>query len=173
MIDLETLGTVPVSVILSIGAVCFNSLSNEIGPKLHIKINIQDSLNQGFTTQKSTIEWWGKQDSEASNLLEECVNSTITVRRALTNFQYFLMSNTDPEKVCVWGCGSDFDNVLLSSTYHHLNMMVPWKYNNNRCYRTVKSIFPDVMLERTGTHHNALDDALFQTQHLLKIFHNN
>lgn len=172
MLDLETLGVLPNSLILSIGAVAFNSLSKEIGPTLYEKINMQSSLDAGFKTQKATIEWWARQDVQATNIIEECVQSPTTVRDALMNFSKFIYTNTNCNEVCVWGCGSDFDNTILGSAYELLRMTTPWKYNNSRCYRTVKSLFPHVVLERTGIHHNALDDAKYQTTHLIKIFHN-
>ena len=44
-----------------------------------------------------------------------------------------------------------------------------WPYRNNRCYRTLKGLLPAIELERSGTHHNALDDAITQARHLQKI----
>jgi exodeoxyribonuclease VIII len=47
--------------------------------------------------------------------------------------------------------------------------MQPWRHWNDRCYRTVKSLYPDVKLERVGTHHNAVDDAESQARHLIAM----
>jgi inhibitor of KinA sporulation pathway (predicted exonuclease) len=33
----------------------------------------------------------------------------------------------------------------------------------------LKNLHPQVTLERTGTHHHALDDARYQAMHLMKI----
>jgi inhibitor of KinA sporulation pathway (predicted exonuclease) len=34
----------------------------------------------------------------------------------------------------------------------------------------VKNLHPEITMNRTGTHHNALDDARNQAQHLIDIF---
>lgn len=46
---------------------------------------------------------------------------------------------------------------------------VPWPHWNDRCYRTLKAMRPDVKMERTGTHHNAVDDATSQARHALAL----
>jgi exodeoxyribonuclease VIII len=48
-------------------------------------------------------------------------------------------------------------------------MPVPWRYSSSRCYRTVKNMRKDIVLERAGTHHNALADAESQAVHLMAI----
>ena len=69
----------------------------------------------------------------------------------------------------MWGNGAEFDNVILSQAYKNVEKEVPWQYYNNRCYRTVKNLFPHIEMERVGAHHNALDDAKSQAEHLLGI----
>jgi hypothetical protein len=44
-----------------------------------------------------------------------------------------------------------------------------WRSYNSRCYRTVKQQFPDITIVRSGTHHNALDDARAQAAHMVGI----
>jgi inhibitor of KinA sporulation pathway (predicted exonuclease) len=49
-------------------------------------------------------------------------------------------------------------------------MQAPWKFYNDRCYRTLKAMYPHIkMPKRTGTHHNALDDAISQVNHLILL----
>ena len=46
----------------------------------------------------------------------------------------------------------------------------PWTFWQERDLRTLKGLSPDLRIERSGTHHNALDDALHQArlvQHIL------
>ena len=45
----------------------------------------------------------------------------------------------------------------------------PIKYRNQRDYRTLKALYPDVIAEFTGTKHNALDDAIHQAKHAVAI----
>ena len=52
-----------------------------------------------------------------------------------------------------------------------VDMLKPWSYGKNRCYRTMKRIFGEnVPLVRQGVHHNGLDDAITQAVHLQEIF---
>ena len=69
----------------------------------------------------------------------------------------------------VWGNGASFDNVILSESYYRAAILRPWPFWKDRCYRTIKTIYPDVELVRSGTHHNALDDARTQAEHLIAI----
>ena len=69
----------------------------------------------------------------------------------------------------VWGNGADFDNPILAAAYRRLNMPLPWGAYAGRCYRTLKSLRPDIRLERQGTHHNALDDAVSQAEHAVRL----
>jgi len=69
----------------------------------------------------------------------------------------------------MWGNGASFDNVILSETYLRLGMKAPWPFWKNKCYRTAKGMYPAVEINRSGTHHNALDDARSQAEHLIAI----
>jgi len=163
MVDLETLGTRPGDAILSIGAVVFDR--NGISDEFYVAINPSDSKALGFKSQKSTIEWWGKQSPEAK---QAAFSGTETVKGALDSLDVFIRSQGYVD-IRVWGNGADFDNAMLSAAFNLVKMEIPWKFWNNRCYRTIKSQYPAIKLERTGTYHNALDDAKSQTVHLLSI----
>jgi len=69
----------------------------------------------------------------------------------------------------VWGNGADFDLPILAAAYKAAGGPPPWKPYNGRCYRTLKNLAPSIKLERQGTHHQALDDAVCQAKHLIKI----
>jgi hypothetical protein len=78
--------------------------------------------------------------------------------------------HTTQDSLQIWGNGADFDNVILSSAYRNTGHVTPWGTYKNRCYRTIKSANRHVAMARTGTHHNALDDAKSQAQHLIRIW---
>jgi hypothetical protein len=169
MLDIETLGTKPGSIILSIGACVFDSeLPESAWPTFYSVINRKISEGLGLTTDKATLDWWLRQTKDARRVLEEAEDidapSLFTVLR---NFNAWLQ---DYQPVVVWGNGSDFDNVLLTAAYTICNMRPNWKFTNNRCFRTLKNIFPGWCLEdRKGVHHNALDDALHQARSAANI----
>ena len=66
MIDLETLGVNPDSVLMTIGAVKFNPFSQaEPHAPLYLRCDIEEqSTTLGRTIDDNTLAWWGKQPQE-------------------------------------------------------------------------------------------------------------
>ena len=166
MLDLETVGNGKNSAIVSIGAVPFNANGIIEGNDFYREINLQSCFDEGLQADGSTIAWWMQQSEEARQVFDnnDKAEHLLIVLDDLRNW----MSKLQVKEV--WGCGSDFDNAILSNAYRKVGIAEPWKFWNNRCYRTLKSLFPGVKIDREGTvHHNALGDAEAQTKHLLKI----
>lgn len=174
MVDLETLGTTPGSVILSIGAVVFCPLSGLIKSEFLVNIDIGSSIYHGLTISTKTVGWWHGQKYEAKKAaLMPPQHLLCNVTSALTMFEDFIVENGGADAVNIWGNGSDFDNAILAKAFcvvHDKDEAQPWKFWNNRCYRTVKAGYPAIKIQRgKGTHHNALDDARAQALHLMKL----
>jgi exodeoxyribonuclease VIII len=74
-----------------------------------------------------------------------------------------------PNDCKLWGNGASFDNAILANAYAALKMEQPWAFWNDRCYRTIKAMHPKQKQQHLGTHHNALDDAISQAEHLIAI----
>lgn len=89
---------------------------------------------------------------------------------ALRDFSMWVMNHSIYGKPSVWGNGAGFDNVLVSSAYEAIKVPKPWGFSQDRCYRTMKNEFPQVTMEREGTHHDALSDAVSQAKHLIAIW---
>jgi hypothetical protein len=168
MVDLETLSTASNAVMLSIGAVAFSAQSNELGPEYHNIVSLTSGLSYGLQQSEDTIVWWNKQSPAARKTLLASEKSKVDLKKSMEDFNKWL-SQFDLAKLRVWGNGSDFDNVILKSSYDATGVRMPWKFYNNRCYRTIKSLYKEVELAREGVYHNALDDAKTQAKHLLKI----
>lgn len=170
MVDLETLGTAPGSAILSIGAVFFDPETGALGAQFHEKITLASCEAAGLRMDAPTVLWWMEQSSEARQTVFFDGNA-IPLQPVLVHFSTFL-STADGglEKVRIWGNGAAFDNVLLREAYLAEGMIPPWNHWNDRCYRTLKNLRPDVKMERSGTHHDALDDAVSQARHACAIF---
>ena len=66
MIDLETLGVNPDSVVMTLGAIKFNPFQNEEPHSpLYLRCDIEEQSEKlGRTIDDSTMEWWGKQPKE-------------------------------------------------------------------------------------------------------------
>lgn len=166
MVDNETLGTGANSAVISIGACQFDPDTQSIGSTFHAIINKQSLLDLGCTTDQSTIDWWEKQSDEAKAGSYSYPNGT-DIRTVLLAFYDWM--GGEKSKATLWGNGSDFDNAQLAELYRKAGIPQPWAFWNNRCYRTMKNMFPGVSFQRHGTHHNALDDAVTQAKHLMLI----
>lgn len=170
MVDLETLGRRAGCSILSIGAVAFDAETGELGPELYTVVKVASCEAVGLHSDPDTVAWWEKQSPEAQKVLKQArsTRGNKTLDKALTNFNEYL-AQFDPKVVRVWGNGSDFDNAILINCYAAANLTAGWEFWNNRCFRTLKGLAPSVKLYRTGTHHNALDDAKTQALHAVKV----
>ena len=175
MLDLETLGTRPGSAVVSIGAVMFNREQSYVGPTFYQAISLENLIDVfGFAVSGSTIRFWLQQEDAARN---ELFKDTINVNAALMEFARFVTDSHEggvDKELQVWGNGAAFDNVLLREMYERMHLQPPWAFWNDRCYRTIKNerdkgknLAPNVA--SGNVHHKALDDALWQTYHLLNM----
>ena len=161
MLDLETLGNKPRSVIVAIGAVKFKD--GAITDRFYERVDAESCVAAGLKIDVSTVMWWLQQESAARL---EITKPGEHLSVALQRFSEWVFNE---EAVEMWGNGAAFDNVILSDAYDATGLPRPWKFWNDRCYRTMKSLYPQVPMERSGTHHNALHDAETQAVHLMAI----
>jgi len=164
MLDLETMGTSFNAPIVAIGAVRFDPKSEEIGETFYQLIDLKSCVDKGLLLDVDTVLWWMRQGDNARGQICNPSLERVPLEIALVNFGIWLKPDDK-----VWGNGVDFDNVILSTAYRRCNLEQPWKFWNNRCYRTIKNMQPDIELVREGTHHNCLDDAISQAKHLQVI----
>lgn len=163
MLDLETLGTRPDAAIISIGAVVFDPHSGELGNAFYQQVDMSSSLTTG-TVDGDTLKWWLSRGVAARRAITGPGDTLAAVLQAFTGFV------SQVPNAHVWGNGAAFDNVVLRSAYQSLNIEAPWAYNRDRCYRTMKGLYPGVSHIFDGVPHNALDDARNQAKHLCEIF---
>ena len=168
MLDLETMGTRPNAPIVAVGAVAFDMHTLELGERYYAVMDLASSVALGSVIDASTVLWWLDQSDDARSSLTR--GARYAASDLLNDFSVWLTNfSTDRESRRVWGCGPDIDCVLLSEHYMKAGIEVPWRFWNQRCYRTVKNLYPNVEQDpRTGKH-NAVEDAVFQAQHLFKI----
>ena len=160
MIDLETMGTRPNAPIIAIGAVAFDP--DGVHDEFYAVVDLADSVAEGGVMDPSTVLWWMKQSDEAR---AEFDRPGKPLGFALGDFREWV-SKYDISGV--WGNGASFDNVILSEAYRRMGNDAPWPFWKDRCYRTMKSL-SSIKMQRSGAHHNALDDARDQARHLLDI----
>lgn len=158
MLDIETLGRKAGCAILSIGAVMFNSRTDEIGNPFYCNIDLTTSMMAGFSIEKETLEWWRKQEKAAQDALsQQCFG----VAFVINNFKQFCETHK-VEKI--WCQGVAFDIPIIEAAFHIVGIEVPWKYNAPRDTRTAYDIcgFDTKSITREGVYHNAVDDCKHQ-----------
>ena len=166
MVDLETLGNSNTAVILSIGACMFYPTGEGVLPDpFEAFVDPQSCVSAGLTMDPSTVLWWmDDQRDEARIALMDKMDTAVPLRTALARFsEWFGQSKP------FWGNGATFDNVILRSAYTAVGLPCPWKFWDDRCYRTLKNLAPTVKLQREGVHHSAMWDAISQAKHLQQI----
>lgn len=162
MLDLETMGTNNNAAIIAIGAVAFDFEGN-LGEEFYWTVWLDSSVKAGGVIDASTVLWWMQQSDEAR---KEFAHGALDEKYVLEKLTDYLNRYDD---VKIWGNGASFDNVILANAYRRNDLNIPWKYYNDRCYRTMKNLAPHIKMEREGTHHNALADAISQAKHLQRI----
>lgn len=160
MIDLETFSTRSNAAIVSIGAVKFQD--DQILDTFYCTVDAMSCKQAGLHIDKETVAWWSKQSKEARDAL---LVDPQPLEQALNKFTAWFGTQSLP----TWGNGAGFDNVIMENAYRAIGQKRPWLPWDDRCYRTMKNLVNIPIEKRDGVYHNALDDALTQTRHLIKI----
>ena len=160
MLDLETLGTDPGCVILSIGAVRFDS-DGPTDDEFHKSISLASCTDAGLEIDVGTLEWWLGQDEAAREVLTGGHDLRETLHGFQTWYQY-----ADPDEI--WAFSPSFDCAILEAAYEAVDYRVPWSYRDERCARTLAALPGAVRTEGEAdeTHHDALDDARWQARNV-------
>ncbi|MFN3584868.1 3'-5' exonuclease [Phenylobacterium sp.] len=164
MVDLETMGTRPGSVICSIGAVAFDPVNGVMGSRFYRVIDQASCEAAGLTKDPATVEWWSRQSEEAREALARDPRPLFNV---LIEFASWWR---DVGGVELWAHGANFDEVLLSAAHRAVHVPVLWDFWNVRCTRTLYAaagVKPD---RAKGVHHNALTDAENQAEAVCRAY---
>ena len=162
MIDLETLSLDANGLIVSIGAVAFDS--DFIFDKFYAVLDRQAQIDTGAVVSPGTVDWWLEQEPAAQAVFKE-PQSNVALK--LGEFAGWLMRY---EVLGVWGNGAEMDNAMLAQMYRRHKFPVPWKHTASRCYRTAKNLkVPCELPAFDGVPHDALDDARYQAACLMHI----
>lgn len=137
MVDLETLGTNPNSVILSIGAVRFsrNERNEKYENNFYERISIDSCIEKKLDIDSTTMEWWKLQKEDVRyEALENPDRKPL--KQVLTEFSKWFGSETNK----IWGKGPSFDCSILANAYRKCDMEPPWKFWNERDVRTIMDL---------------------------------
>jgi exodeoxyribonuclease VIII len=183
MVDLETLGTIPGCVGLSIGAVVMDFDKMELAEEFYTVVSTPDSLESFLHVDPNTVKWWNDKSPDARRVLEDAkALDAPSLAQAMSAFNDWLLGVGASVRKCrLYGNGADFDNPILrvmwdAAKVEPFHAKPGAGFFGGRCYRTLKSLdelfgpaFAAPKLEREGTYHHALDDAKHQARHLMSI----
>lgn len=138
MIDIETLGTKPGSVIASIGAVAFDA--KEILHVFDVTIDMEDAQQHGLTIDAATVKWWLQQSESARGALTVNCWALEPALNGLSNFidcERRRAGVMDPNSIRIWAKPVMFDIPLLEAAYRATGIDIPWHYREPRYLRTL------------------------------------
>lgn len=156
MLDIETLGLAPGSVVLSAAAVTFTAAG--AGDTLFDgSIEVAGSLRAGLTIEPVTVAW---HIDDGSPGLARRASSYDGPRRAL-EVLFGVLATDD----LVWANSPNFDVVLLEAAARLCGLRWPWHHRNLRDLRTALAARPDFQRDSVpfvGTPHDPVDDCRHQ-----------
>ena len=169
MIDIETLGTGPNCVVLTVGAVKFNPW-NSVEPHSGFleRLDVDQQDHMGRKIDELTLQWWAKQDE---HIRQEALGDE--GRIALVDFCKKLnkwLVGCDK----IWCQGPQFDMVILEHLFEQFAVHKNWAYWQICDSRTIFNLMPgDPRKNLDGEqadHHSALADAYVQAVAVQKSF---
>jgi hypothetical protein len=159
MLDIETLGNTPGSIVFEVGAVLFDEKG--VLDTFHAFMPVAASAHRGFTIALPTLSWRADNGRSLNDIitmsgLEGSINDTmLRLAKFMDGVEQF------------WSKGN-FDYPLMARYFDSCNLNTPWKYGQVRELRTMLSEF-GIVTPKADISHNALEDALQQVELLLKM----
>lgn len=170
MIDTETLGRTPGSVVRSVAAVEFDPQTGETGRQKVWKIDLTDSIRYGFKVEASTLKWWMMQSDEARREFVEGAETPL--EDFLEDFMQFIAATDEGNDFTLWCLQLDFDVAMLRSMYSWYNLNVyrcdeevlPWDFRKVRDVRPYMDALDSAGLlpPKVADRHTPLADCLAQ-----------
>jgi hypothetical protein len=158
MLDIETLGTRPGAVILSVAFVSFADEARSV----QVNLTMADQQALGMEIDPATAAWWQTQSPEA---WAAATVNPVPIAAALPYFATWLQWATAGQDALIWCHGATFDAPLLGELYRRAGMEPPWKFWNIRDTRTLYDLAGvDVRQYAVPPPHVALNDAIGQTR---------
>lgn len=160
MLDIETLGTKPGCVVLTVGAVAFDPTTGQTSHPFYEAIEFKDAVLTGMVVEPDTYAWWQQQDAEARRQAFAGGQTLDAVVSAFTSWSRGLSVDH------WWAQGADFDFPIWEAAIKTSRGKVPWRFWQKRDTRTLYSVagFDSKNMPRDGTYHNALDDCMHQVR---------
>ena len=165
MIDIETLGTGPNSIIATIGAMKFDRTRSlkplEEMTSFYYRIDFESCNSLGMVSEEETVKWWDNQDEKSREEIYGEENR-VPIKQALQELSEFIGNNP---YTTVWAQGPHFDCTILENAYKKCNLRVPWAFWNVRDCRTLFDIANLRLKNNPGDYpHHSLYDCYKQVK---------
>lgn len=168
MIDFETLGQTPDTIVISLGACFFDPMNNKIGPTFYMAFEVEDQIKKGRSITADTLKWWMGQSGAAKKVFNEKAKLP---KEVLETFSQWVLANSSIKNVTPWGNGASFDISIIEDLFRDYDVKCPWLFYNVMDLRTFrKYVANNAKVEKLGTNHNALDDAVSQATFVNKHY---
>lgn len=165
MVDVETMGAVPGSAIVSLGAVAFDPVAGTLGEEFYRVVSLGSCQRAGLTMDADTVLWWLRQSDAARAELNR--TDAEPLHSVLGWFAAWFRRQGGR---FIWGHGANFDEPLLSCAFRAAHVAVPWEYRDARCTRTIFALTGEKPDRSVGVHHGALDDAKAQAWAVIRSY---
>lgn len=167
MIDNETAGNKPGSVILTIGAIKFDpsnidlehATPDNLDPDrvFYRRIDRKSCFDLGLTQEVDTLNWWSEQNQEARFEAFDA-EPRQSIQSVMADFSQWC-----GDKPKVWSHGATYDIVHLEAIFQILDILPPWKFWDIRDTRTLYD-YTGMKPVRDKNHHHALWDSIAQAK---------
>lgn len=159
MIDLETLGNKPGSVIVQIGAVTFNKAGIE--KEFVANVSYDYTSWNRYKTDLSTIKWWMEQD-------KAIINSVFNAK-VKWSLCRSLIELSSLKADFFWAKSTSFDFGLLENAFNIEDVKSSIDFRNIVDVRDIYNLNPGYHKHRGALNkHNALEDAIDQAKYVVE-----
>jgi len=170
MIDIESFSGKKDKIIISIAARFFDLNSSEIFPPYFKRnINIQASLDDGYSIDGRTLKWWIQNNNELLQKMMVTDDHAGNPRDVISDFIDYC--DYGEKNFRVWARPPLYDLRALLDAFEKYHFKEPWDFRGIRCVRTYASIFPCIEddFEVDGDEHDPLVDVNKQIEYISEI----
>lgn len=173
MLDLETLGTSPDSIILSLGACIFYRkpcTKRKRRLDFYRSFDYVSQYKKGRTLSMDTLQWWLRQRDTLAFHQVFLASQGMNLRLGLIEFNNWLKSQADSD-IRIWAHGASFDLPMLDHALKdcELDWVPGLDFRNFRDTRTLLDVC-NVKMKKADNAHNAVDDAIAQAEAMEECF---
>ncbi len=163
MLDIETMSSASNASLLQIGAVEFRIADGKTRNPFKVNVKLADCRARGMHVDPDTEKWWASQSQAAIDSV--MAEPRLSLPDALEKFALWY-----PRGAVVWSHAT-FDAVIMQNAYARMDWKCPWHFRDARDLRTISGLHgfggrtvPEHIWKREGTHHDAMDDVMWQVK---------